>query len=747
VQELRLATASSQNEELQDRAGRMLFAATIFAAAFLLFVVQPLVGKRILPWFGGAPAVWTLCLAFYQSMLFLGYVYAHLLIRFVRPVAQVGVHAVAVCSALLALPVLPSGDWRPDPFSDPSAQVLTLLTANVALPFLVLASTGPLIQSWFARRHPRHSPYPLYALSNVGSLLALLAYPFFLEPRLALSRSGTLWSWAFAATGAALLGCAVLAGRSPASVLRAVDAGPDADRGRADPGRVTLWLGLAGCAVLMLMGVTNKLCIDVASVPFLWILPLGTYLVTFILCFSSSRSYRRGPYVVLTLLALVLGDGWRLGASAFDPQMLTFFNSVYLQLPSYCVLLFGVCMIMHGELYRLRPAPSSLTAFYLCVSGGGALGGLFVGILAPLVFDRYLEVELGLVIAALLLLACRAHGAASVPPDRTSPWRRALATSLLLALIGFVAWQIAKPTDGLRYQERSFFGILRVFELGNDVSAQRRLTSGSTLHGVQFLDPRAKRLPTSYYGQATGLGLTMASRNAETPGRVGVIGLGVGTLAAYGREGEVFRFYEVDPTVVRIARDDGLFTFLADSPARIETVVGDGRLSLATEQARGALQSFDVLVLDAFSSDAIPVHLLTREAFAHYVAALAPGGLIAVHVTNRHFDLMPLVARLALEVGLASLQVKTPLVPRFQSQLAAWVLLSPDGARIDDLAEALPRRYRAMGLPPESLQIRRTRLEDVRNLPVWTDDYSDLFSVLRPLRSLLEGMLPSPEQL
>jgi spermidine synthase len=714
----------------QGRVGQWLFIAAIFASAFLIFLIQPMVGKRILPWFGGAPAVWTLCLAFYQSTLFLGYAYAHLLIRFTRPSLQLGLHASAVTGALIALPVLPSDAWEPQGAGEPIVLILAMLLANVALPFMVLASTGPLVQAWFARCYPLRSPYPLYAVSNVGSLLALLGYPVLLEPRLPLSETGTLWSFAFLPTAAAVLGCATMARRPAHTSASSGDAAEDEERVKPAPAVIALWLLLSGAAVVMLMAITNILCLDVASVPFLWILPLATYLVTFILCFASKRTYRRVPYVALFAVGLWLTVGDDYWISWLDPRGRDFAASLHVQIPKFCTLLFASCMIMHGELYRLRPPTRSLTAFYLCVSGGGALGGLFVGVLAPLLFGDYFEFELGLSLVMLLLLAVCANDRSSILNARAPAWRWAIVGPLALGVIGFSGAQMLRSNPQVHHQQRGFFGVLRVMQIDTEAGGQRHLMHGSTLHGVQFLDRRGSSLPTSYYGRATGLGMALDSRGRSEATRLGVIGLGVGTLAAYARAGDLMRFYEIDPAVIHIARDSGDFSYLRESPAEIEIALGDARVALAREQARDTPQDFDVLIVDAFNSDAVPVHLLTHEAFEHYVAALAPDGLLAVHVSGRHFDLLQLVARMGLEVGLESIQVLTRRARRHQSQRAKWVLLARDGGKIHRLERKLEQRSRALGLPPAALDIAWTRRVDVMHVPVWTDDYSNLFSFL-----------------
>jgi spermidine synthase len=709
---------------------RLIFVVATLASAFLVFLVQPMVGKRILPWFGGAPAVWSLCLAFYQSALFCGYAYAHGLVRFASPGLQVGVHAALLAAACLALPVLPGDAWRPTGVDRPTLDVLLLLLAHVALPFVALAATGPLVQAWWAQRHPLRSPYPLYAVSNAGSLLALLAYPFVLEPRLPLSVTGTGWSIAFVATGVAVVACAALAWRARSGIDGAGARVPP--HAPTPPARLLAWIALPGLAVVVLMGVTNEMTLDAASVPFLWILPLGTYLLTFILSFASERFQRRGAFAVLTGVAFLATAGaplWR-DLAGLSPG--ADFFSFAIQIPAYCLLLFGVGMLLHGELHRLRPAPERLTTYYLCVSGGGALGGVAVGLGAPAVFDDYYELPVGLALAAAAFLASRAVDPQSrlhyAAPSR---WRWAVIAPLAVGLLAGAA--LTDRTEGLIHRERSFFGVLRVTDAKGDGPVWRRLTSGTTVHGVQIQQAGRTRLPTSYYGRATAVGLWMTRRLTERPLRVGVVGLGVGTLATYGLPGDSFRFYEIDPAVVRIARDDGLFSYLRESPAEVEIVLGDARLSIEREQREGIGQRFDLLVLDAFASDAIPVHLLTREAFEIYASALAPDGLLAVHVSNRHFDLMGLVARQGFAVGRPSLVVETANAPGFQSRRAHWVFLGRDAEAVRRLQSFLAQRAAAMRLPASHLVMVRPTPGQVEALPVWTDDYSDLLSTLRPL--------------
>lgn len=709
---------------------RLLFVASILASAFLIFLVQPMVGKRILPWFGGSPSVWTLCLAFYQTTLFLGYAYAHLLVRFAAPAIQYAIHAVMVVSALLVLPVLPGETWKPMGASSPNSDIFLMLVSSVALPFMVLASTGPLVQAWFARRFPGQSPYPLYAVSNAGSFAALLAYPFFVEPRVTLSHTSELWSLAFAATAAGVLGCGLAAGLKSASIS------PDETATAAEqetPVRTinaVMWLLLSACAVILLMGVTNSVTRDIASVPFLWIMPLATYLLTFILCFASERTYQRVPYVLVTVIGFFLTIGVplleQLGLDDYLPRL----ESIYVHISGYCMLLFGSCMVMHGELYRLRPHANALTAFYLCVSGGGAIGGLLVGLVAPIVFDGFYEVRVGLGVS-MVLLTC---AAALEPRSRAHSRSRMLKISAPVACTAIVVllWPSSATENQILHQVRGFFGVLRVSDTRGSETPQRHLSSGSTLHGIEFLVPGGGRMPSAYFGTVSGIGLALGQRETAGPMHVGIVGLGAGTLSAYGEEGDRFRFYEIDPEVVSIARDMGLFSFVSSSYAEVSIVLGDARLMIADEQSRGGSQAYDVLVVDAFSSDAIPVHLLTLEAFRHYTDAIVDDGVLAIHVSNRHLDLAPVVARIGFEVGLKTLYVHTRSSPPNQSRRAQWVMMSRSAERLGKLARKMRSTIEAKGLPPQHLEIYVLTRPDVSHIPLWTDDYSDLFGALKP---------------
>ena len=705
----------------------LLFVLAIACSAFLVFLVQPMVGKRLLPWYGGAPGVWTLCLAFYQTTLFAGYAYAHLLIRFGRPRFQLGLHAVLFVAALFALPVLPGEAFRPEANSNATTGILAALVSSVALPFLFLAATGPLLQTWFARVYSMRAPYFLYALSNGGSLLALFAYPFLFEPNLGLSETGSAWSFGFVAVGVAVLGCgAVARGRNSEQI--------DSETSHAAQSQIrdiVLWMALSGVAVVLLMGVTNQLCLDLASVPFLWILPLAVYLISFILCFASERFYRRGPFVVVVAITMLLLP---LSEPAFNEgTTLAGLRSLPIAIGLYLLLLFASCMVLHGELYRRRPSVEALTSYYLWVSAGGALGGLFVGIVAERWFIDYYEIPAGFAAWWVLVLGLAMRDSKGGLHRGAPIWRKVVTSAVAIFVSMSMFLNERFRTTDVVHQERTFFGVLRVTISEPGKSPAYVLRHGTTLHGLQFTGINLRRLPTAYYGFAGGVGLTLQSVARTNPIRVGIIGLGVGTLAAYGRSGDLYRFYEIDPAVISLARGSKFFTFLGDSKAAIDIVEADGRLALEDEERRGE-PGWDVLVVDAFSSDAVPVHLLTREALALYARRLAPDGVIAIHVSNRHLALTELFFRLARSNGLAAVALRTASAPTLTSVPSRWVLIARESERLKRLLNSVASASRSLRLPPNhvSLVLPNRSLSDGAG-PIWTDDYSDLLSILRPL--------------
>jgi hypothetical protein len=762
------------------RGSRLAYAATVFLSAFLLFQIQPMVGKLLTPWFGGTPAVWTTCMLFFQSLLVLGYAYAHLVVRRLAPSRQRLVHLAALAVALIVLgaqafawgsAVLPPSSWKPVAGGVPALTIVLVLAASVGAGFLLLSATGPLLQGWFARTHPGVSAYRLYALSNLGSLLALLTYPLLVEPLLSLRAQALAWSAGFAAFAVLCGWCAFGAG-SP----RAADSGarPDDDELHARPDWVvsTLWIALAGCASMLLLAVTNHVCQDVAVVPFLWVLPLGLYLLSLIACFEWERLYHRGLFMWLLAASLVASAVvLKQGLGAKVPT----------QLLAYSTVLFLGCMVCHGELVRLRPGRHHLTAFYLLVSLGGAAGGIFVGVIAPRLFAGLWELHMALALTAALAVIVLVLDRASWLHGRR-PWPAAIALagavglmdyasagSLLdatprkvialegAAVLGIAAWlipgsvvsrwrlpgsrvaamgavalsvamfavvlgrQAGSDSGAAMLRSRTFFGVISVME--EDASDPEdhafRLQHGRIVHGAQFqaLDRRA--LPTTYYGSQSGVGLAIVHhpRRADLrPLRIGVVGLGVGTLAAHARAGDYLRFYEINPDVIALSRGrDPLFTYLADAPAEVDVVAGDARLALERELDAGTPQRFDVLALDAFSSDSVPVHLLTREAMTVYLRHLRDEqGIVAVHVSNRFLDLRPVVWALADHFGLASALIETSGEDSI-TWGSTWILL----ARDPDV------------LGQEEIEDVTTARNTKKKPRLWTDDHSGLWQVVK----------------
>ena len=788
----------------------LAYALTIFLGAFLLFQIQPLMGKSILPWFGGAPAVWSTCLVFFQLVLLAGYLYAHGLARRSNSRAARAFHCALLLlsvAALLALalawgsPILPGSGWKPRDPGEPIRRILVILTTSVGLPYLLLSSTSPLAQAWAARTHPGARVYRLYALSNFASLLALVTYPTFIERLLSLRAQAWLWSATYVTFAAASLFCALRGGKVdvPQSTVNSPNrprhpfalrpCHPERSEGSApvapfianhqSPITNLFWFALAAGGSMMLMATTNQMCQEVAAIPFLWVLPLCLYLASFVLCFESDRFYNRalfGPAYLAALCwaAVVLFRGFTV--------------PIRIQIAAYSAALFTACMVCHGELARSKPHPARLTSFYLTIAAGGAAGGIFVALIAPRVFRGFWEVHVALFLSGVLAIAALAR-------DRTSwlhrgrPWPAFLAlvvcaaamyyardpevfssalarrlslrllfssgagllavgagaAALLLLLrlrlltargrpylvgaflagaLTFVGMLLVSEIQSFLQAavsvSRNFYGVLTVERLGAGDPSEERLDlrHGRIVHGFQYWSPEKRRLPTSYYTEQSGIGLALENhpRRARGPMNVGVVGLGVGTIAAYARTGDTFRFYDINPAVIALSTGPGrLFTYLADCPAKVEIAAGDARLSLERELSSGSAAGFDVLAVDAFTSDAIPVHLLTKEAIEIDLARLARSdGVLALHISNRQLDLEPVVRAVA-----RSLSLPMCVVDRNERDsivwATTWVLLSRDPAAL-----AVPEIARACA--------RREAGPTVR---LWTDDYSSLFQILK----------------
>ncbi|MEZ0265981.1 MAG: spermidine synthase [Phycisphaerae bacterium] len=693
-------------------AGILVYAAAVFAGAFLVFLVQPLIGKYILPWFGGSPAVWSTCLLFFQLLLLAGYAYAHLLTTRLRPTGQAVVHTVLLAAALAALPIIPAEHWKPGPDDDPSVRILLLLATTLGVPYAALAATGPLLQAWFAAARPGVSPYRLYALSNVGSLLALLCYPTLIEPFLTRRQQAWAWSIGLAVFAVLCAACAWQFRRAARFAPPARPATPAVAAGSRERRPVFRWLALPACATALLLAVTNQLTQNVAPIPFLWVLPLAIYLLTFVVCFDSPRWYVR-PLFALGLLVTTVYACRMVGLAYYDLTLGS-------QVVGYGAFLLAACIVCHGELYRLRPDPASglLTRYYLMIAAGGAAGGLFVALIAPRVFTDYYEFHIAAV-ACAALAAWQFRDLAPFVPARRGWPRTAAHAMMALAVVGlaFLLTRSALRTHRADVAvARNFYGTLAVYPMTRAGGAELLvMRHGTVPHGAQFTDPARRRQPTTYYGPDTGVGRAIVALRGDraTPLHVGVVGLGVGTLAAYGQAGDRFRFYEINPAVRRLA--EAYFTFLADTPATVTHVAGDARLTLDREPGG---QQFDLLVLDAFNGDAVPTHLLTREAVVLYARHLRAGGVLAVHVSNAFLDLEPVVARLAADAGFHAVI----FVPDDKAvdvaggnDPADWVILTTDPALL-----AHPKLRE--GSRPATAGRR-----DVR----WTDDFSALFPVLR----------------
>lgn len=714
------------------------YALTIFLSAGLLFLVQPMVARMVLPLLGGSPAVWNTCMVFFQAVLLAGYGYSHLVTTRLRLRGQAAVHLVVLAAAALVLPLAVPEGKVPPVSEQPEWWLLGLLAVTAGLPFFVVSTTGPLLQRWFSwTGHPRASdPYFLYAASNLGSVIGLLAYPVALEPALTLRAQGWFWTAGYAALALGLVSCLALVRRGPATRAAAARATAVAAAGAAAAGatagadgapgantataaaplhataapdwrRRLLWLALAFVPSSLTLGVTQYVCTDLAAMPWAWVVPLLIYLLSFVVAFAPGA---RLPLGALGVAWLAAAAGI-LGLLAFGVQMPL--------LPILALQVVGLllaALACHGRLAADRPAADRLTEFYFWIAVGGVLGGAFNALAAPLLFESVLEYPLVIVLSFLLVKWPRARAA-------RQPLLGAAAAILLLgAFLGCQAWRAGERGLTVLLRERTFFGVHLVSRTEDE---WHLLEHGTTLHGTQSRHTDEKgiywgRQPTTYFHDSGPIGdvFRVFRRQPQTQ-RVAVIGLGAGTLAAYAARGSVFDFYEIDPAVARIADDPRCFSYLQDARERgaaVRTVLGDGRLRLA--QAANA--GYGAIVLDAFTSDVVPVHLLTREAIAVYLTRLEPGGVMAFHVSNRFFDLLPVLAADARDLGLAA-RVRddwriTPEQAAEQKRQSRWVLLARRdadfGALRDDPA------WRPLAAPP--------------GWRTWTDDYSNLLGVFRP---------------
>ncbi len=667
-------------------ARRLLAGVAIFASAFLLFTLEPLFAKLILPWFGGSAAVWSTCLVFYQTALLAGYFYARAITRYLTRVQQALLHAALLLLALLLLPIGPSGRWQPVTTTQPMWDIFVMLSGTLGLPFLLLSATSPLVQYWLARAGDE-MPYRFFALSNFASLAALLAYPVLVEPGLDIGRQRYWWSGGFVAF-AGVCGSFAWLARSAKPRVEPVE--------KPEPlpiFRRLYWFSLAACGSMLLLSVTNHITQNVAAVPLLWVLPLAVYLLSFVLGFGANF-YRRGLW--LRLLALALGG---LAYSIYNIDAID--QALQISLPIFLGGLFVCLMFCQGELFLSRPEPAGLTDFYLVIAAGGAAGAIFIGIFAPYLFEGIYELPFALFATAVLVLVST-WGYYGWPVRLL--W---VGVSGCMAAV-FVANVIAYHENALLLV-RNFYGSLRVVESPHAGPEQTRtLFHGTIQHGAEFIASDKQRSPTTYYGPDSGIGIALRECLPSGPRRVGVVGLGAGTLAAYGRAGDTFIFYELNPQVITIA--NALFFFTRESAAHVEIVEGDARLSLERERT-----PFDLLVLDAFSGDAIPVHLLTREALAVYLRLLKPGGVIAFHVSNVYLDLAPVVRQLAEQAGYQAVQVKNHEDADNKVLASDWVLVTNNEAILENGAIRL-----------HSVPIARR--DGIRP---WTDGFNNLLEIVK----------------
>ena len=695
----------------------IMYACTIFLSAFLLFLVQPILAKYILPWFGGSPGVWNTCLLFFQILLTAGYGFSHLLVNKFAPRRQAAAILALLLITFAFLPIAPAKTWLPESLAAPTWHILRLLAASIGACYFLLSSISPLMQSWFSRTRPDLSPYRLYTLSNLGSLLAIAGYPFVIEPNLGLGFQTKLWSILYLVFAVFCGVCALQQWKQPSApmpdpIVPEFPKNPAPAPCRAD--RV-MWLCLAALSASMLMATTNQLCLDVAVVPLLWLLPMGLYLLSFILCFHSERWYSRFGFGVALIAAL--GQAcWILS------------QGIYIALPiqilSYASILFICCMICNGELVRLKPAPRHLTAFYLMISAGGALGGIFVTLIAPHIFKGYWEFHLTIAGTALLFLILLFRDRKGYLYGGRPLWAWSLLSLSFLVLVASLGLQIRDDLKSTLAVKRNFFGTLKILEEDALNPAEHRIVMmhGRIEHGYQFTAADKHYWPTSYFGPESGAGIAICFHPRRlNPSlrhlRIGVIGLGTGTLASYGEEGDYFKFYEINPDVLQFC--DKYFTYRKDTAARVDVVLGDARISMEREKSRQQPGNYDVFAVDAFSSDAIPVHLLTRECYLNYWYHLKKDGILALHVSSRYFNLDPVIRSLAnldKERGIQALIIDDPGSVMQETDPTRWILITSNQKFLAD--------------PQVKASTTPWPTEDSPGL-LFTDDYSNLFRLLK----------------
>lgn len=706
------------------------FAITIFISAFLLFQVQPIIARYILPWFGGSPAVWSTSMLFFQIGLLLGYTYAHLISKYLETKKQVILHFILLGLSLLLLPITPSEALRPNSIDSPAINIIILLLSTVGIPYMLLSSTGPLVQQWFSKKYPDKSPYRLYALSNLGSLLALLSYPFIVEPNFGLDTQTIFWSIGY---GVFILMCGwvgMLVYKSISDIspkLKVVESVNSIEEQKMSSWDPLLWLAFSASGSILLLAGTNFICQDVAVIPFFWILPLSLYLITFIIAFDSPRWYVRWFWI--PLLVIICIKIFRMLAAHYNFSSLPLTGQLFFYLGG----MFLALMVAHGEMVRLKPPVKHLTFFYLMVSLGGAIGGVFVTFIAPEIFSDFWEWPLGFILVLLFTsVSLLRKPGFDIPIFISSKFPITKSnvltlTSMIAIFLVTISMYYSLKTSGFQdnfskgvlASDRNFYGVLRVIESDKNTSSHRyNMFHGQIRHGMQFQDPEKSRVPTDYYIPISGIGLAIQQHPKQLNNQsihMGIIGLGTGAISTYLKPKDKFIYYEIDPSVERLARE--YFTFLDDGGEQVEVIIGDGRVSMERELKEQGSRKFDILTVDAFSGDGIPVHLLTKEAFKLYFQHLNSDGILAIHITNRHIDLKPLVYNMAKEFNKDSILIKVIADKSKNIARSIWVLISNNKEFMQN-----PEILKNITPWPNTVHEKKT---------IWTDNYSNLVKLLK----------------
>ena len=729
---------------------RYLYALTIFLSAFLLFQVQPLIGRFILPWFGSSPGVWTTLLVFFQLLLLGGYIYAHLLATFLGRTHQIRLHIALLALSILFLPIIPSADWKTTGELDPVFRILLLLAVTVGIPYLLLSSTAPLLQKWFANQYTKSAPYRLYAVSNAGSLLALITYPFLFERYLRLQNQAWFWSVGFIGFVILVVLIASFYSKERPSDLHGdlegvatktnLKSEEPAKKKDADLSlnwmRLVLWFSLSTTGSTVLVATTNRVGQDVPAIPFFFVLLLGLYLFTFIIAFDSPHWYDRPLFCLL----LVAG----IGAACFELFQGTEL-ALSLRVTIYGLALFACCVCCHCELARLKPPSRHLTLFYLIMALGGACGGVFAALLAPYIFNRFWEYEIGLFASFALVMIVivrdlfRKGREAKLEKEKKSAspalkFAWSFATAAILGgfvLISLLGWNLKKEGKNIIAQDRSFYGVLRVAEEDKGIygAHRRKLIHGEITHGVQMQSPNLLDAKITYFSPQSGIGMAIIlhpNRSRPSyPFRIGVVGLGTGTIAGYAndpstgfktisRVNDSIHFYEVDPLVGEFANE--YFTFLKDAKDRgteVTVSLGDARIVMEHDLESGEVKPYDVLAIDAFSGDAVPMHLLTRECYQIYLQHLKPDGILAFHISSLYFDLLPVIKALAAEQGQQVLRVRQN-GDNHGVLKNQWALVTKNDAFLN-----------------HEIVLANSSSPDDQPGILWTDDFGNLFDVIR----------------